>query len=110
MNTEIEVLNSAVDDWESLDQIFISVRFEYVPNVHNAASESDYSWRTRNPEATIAEIANTIRHLIQSGDLIARREDGTIVLSLSGDDVLDCWFRTSESGKQKLLTYSRLSH
>ena len=106
MNTEIEVLNAAADDWESLDQILLSIRFEFASDVQNPAAPNDSYWRDRNSGTTIGEIANTIRHLIQSGELIARREDGTNVVSLSGDDVLVCWFHASESGKQKLLSYT----
>lgn len=106
MDIDIEVLNAAADDWEALDQIFLSIRFECAPHVAYPAVECDYSLRTRRPETTLKEIANSIHRLWQSGDILAKRERGVDVASLTGGDVLECWFRTSQSGKQKLLAYA----
>ena len=103
MNTESEVLNAAVDDWESLDQLFVSIRFEFASQMLGPSIPNAVFWRDRNPSITLNEIARTIRDLVKASELQARREDGTIVTELTGDDVFECWFYTSEKGRQKLV-------
>jgi hypothetical protein len=95
---ESEVLDATADDWESLEQIFLSVRFEFISDTCDLSAPSTWQWRERNAGITLGEIAESITSLVQSGALRARREDNTDLLRLSGDDVLKCWFRNAKKG------------
>ena len=102
ITTDYEVLSAAADDWESLDQILLSVRFDFSNEHYDPSKPHVHYWRDRNPTVTLAEIVRELRRHLSNGDMIARREDGTMTTTLDGIEVVGAWFRTTESGLAKL--------
>lgn len=98
LTTECEVLSAAADDWESLDQIFLSARFEYDGDLSDPHEFGRHYWRDRNPTMTLAEIVKELRKLVDRGFMIARDQDGKIATSFDNLDVFQAWFRTTEDG------------
>lgn len=102
ITTDYEVLSAASDDWESLDQILLAVRFEFANEYYDSNKPAVHYWRDRNPTITLSEIVRELRQLVDRGDMIARTEDGTLTSTLDGIEVVGAWFRTTESGLAKL--------
>jgi ribulose bisphosphate carboxylase small subunit len=102
ITTNYEVLSAAADDWESLDQILLSVRFEFANEFYDPGKPTLHYWRDRNPAITLAEIAGELRKLVESGHMIARHHDGTLTTTLDDVDIVSAWFRTTETGLAKL--------
>lgn len=102
MTIESEVLSAAADDWESLERLYISIRFEFISDGYDPQIPETTCWRERNMDVTLAKIADTAMALVRTGQLQARRESGSFITILSGDDVLRCWFHTTEKGLSAL--------
>lgn len=102
INTECEVLSAAADDWESLDHIFLSARFEFASDLSDPSEPTRQYWRDRNPTLMLTEIVGELRKLVVSGLMIARDSDGKIFESLDQVDVFQAWFRTTEAGLEKM--------
>lgn len=102
VNTKWEVLSAAADDWESIDQILLSARFEFASNLSNPSEPALKYWRERNPTITLAEIVGELRKLVESGLMDARDRDGKIAKSLDNLDVFQAWFRTTEAGIEEM--------
>ncbi len=102
MTIEQEVLNAACDDWESLDQIFLSVRFEYVSELYNPEKPTSHCWRERNPSITLGEIVAAIQDLAKRRLMEVRREDRSSTTTVTCDDVVRGWSRTTELGRSTL--------
>ena len=102
ITTECEVLSAAADDWESLDHILLSARFEFASDLSDPSDPTRHYWRDRNPTLTLTEVVGELRKLVESGLMIARNHDGKIATSLDNLDVLQAWFRTTEAGLEKM--------
>jgi hypothetical protein len=96
-----EILDSTADDWENLEQIFLSdcfeaVRVDAAPRRHNALALN------RVQEAVLlSEIADRIASLTEAGMLAARHEEsGAPVSNLTDRSyVWRAWFRMTPAGK-----------
>lgn len=95
---DFEVLNAASDDWESIEQIFISVRFEFDSTNRDQDSTGVNVWRERNTGMALTEIAVAIDRMVKSGFLNARLESGAETNSALTDLAVPCWFKTTERG------------
>jgi hypothetical protein len=102
MTTEQEILNAASDDWESLDQIFLSVRFEFASEHYDSAKPHIHYWQDRNPSVTLAEIVETILRLVEARQLDVRREDRSSTTTIRPDDVIRSWFKVTDAGRLML--------
>lgn len=103
MTIEQEILNAAADDWESLEQIYRLVSLEFSADNYDPENPNSYYWRERQPPVLLANIADAVPCLVQSGLLTARREDGTVIMTMSGNDLWHCWFRVSDAGRAALI-------
>ena len=102
MTTDQEIINAASDDWESLDQIFISIRFEYASDIDCKRSPRAHYWRERNPGVTLSELIGSIQRLVRDGFLDVRLADRSAARSVEPEQVVGGWFRTTEAGRQSL--------
>jgi len=108
ITTDYEVLSAASDDWESLDQILLSVRFEFANEYYDPNKPHLHYWRDRNPTITLSVIVRELRRHVATGDMIARTEDGTMTTTLDGIEVVGAWFRTTESGLARLTEFNSM--
>ncbi len=99
MTIEQEVLDATCDDWESLDQILLSVRFEFASEHYNPDNANVHYWRDRNPSLTLAKIVSTIKTLVELGQLEARREDRCSTTTVNSEEVISGWFRITKAGR-----------
>lgn len=102
MNLDLEILNAASDDWESLDQLFLSVRLEFDSDSYNQADTASARWKERDPTILLSEMAKVIKRLVKNEELQARREDRSVAYECSGDDVLAGWFHISLKGRARI--------
>jgi hypothetical protein len=102
MTIEQEVLNATCDDWESLDQILLAVRFEFASEHYNPEQADIHYWRDRNPTVTLDEIVKTIKSLVQQGQMDARLADRTSTATISSEEVISSWFRITDAGRSVL--------
>lgn len=97
-----EILNATADDWENLEQIYLGVCFEYVPDKNPAgAAGNGYRYLRVKPTVLLEEVADRVRRLVETGLLTAvRDEDGRPVHSLSDlSYVWRAWFAMSPQGR-----------
>lgn len=97
-----EILNATSDGSESLDQVYLMVRFE----VHSQADESSgqltLSRRERNPSITLAEVVSTIIELARQGLLKVRTETCSDCQEPSCEDVVSGWMQLTPVGRRQL--------
>jgi hypothetical protein len=100
--TDWEILDATADDWESLEQIFLLVCFEYRDADSTVAAHSGGTYRRVQNAVLLEEIADRVRNLVDKGLLASRQgEDGRAVTNQ--DDlsyVWKAWFRMSPQGKE----------
>lgn len=102
MNLELEILNATADGWESLDQIYLSVCFEFDSDTYNATAPETARWKRRYSTFLLSEFVKTIQHLIHQQELHARWEDRSPGTMCSGDDILAGWFSMSQKGRERV--------
>jgi hypothetical protein len=95
---DYEVLNAASDDWESIEHIFISVRFDFDSTNRDHATQGANVWRERNNGITLSDVAAAIDRMVKRGLLIARLESGEVTNSALTDLAVPCWFKATERG------------
>lgn len=97
------VLNAAVDDFESLEQIYRSLCLEFSAEEYNASEPRSFYWREATSAPLLAEIAEAIRGLVAKSLLEARREDGSKVTTVDDLSIVwNGWFRTTDRGRESL--------
>ena len=99
---DYEVLDAASDDWESIEDIFLFVRFDLVTVQHERADGNAMYWRERNKEISLWDIARSIDRMVQSGRMFARLEDGTITPTPPKGLCTECWYKTTDAGRSEL--------
>ena len=103
MTLDQEILNATSDDWEALEQIYQSVCLDFSSENNEKDGPNSFYWRENGRGFLLSQVADSMKRLVSTGLLLARREDGNFVASVSGDDVWRCWFRVSEIGREELL-------
>jgi hypothetical protein len=102
MTVEQEVLNSACDDWENLEQIYRSIVFEFFEENYDPNDAQTYYWRDRQTGLTLASIIGCVVKLVETRMLDARTENGeeTIVVNIA--NIAEVWLKSSSSGMEYL--------
>jgi hypothetical protein len=96
---EREVLNATSDDFESLEQIYCSVCFEFSSEAYKPSDPTAFWFRNRPNSPSLAEIADAIKTLFEQGLLESRIEDGTWVSSLKDASLMwTGWFHATRKG------------
>jgi hypothetical protein len=82
---QLRILNSVSDDYENVEQIYLSINFEYCEND---------TWILAKDRVSLSEIADNIRYLVCQGLLIAKSEYG---IAATGDvvNLFNLWFHVS---------------
>ena len=98
-----QVLNAAVDDYESLEQIYRSLSLEFSAENYSPSDPRAFYWREAVSAASLAEIAGAISRLMAQGLLEARTEDGSNVTAIDDLSIVwNGWFHTTDRGRQSL--------
>ena len=102
MTIEQEVLNAACDDWENLEQMYRSIVFEFFSENYDPANAQTYCWRDRQSGFTLANIADCVARLVETGMLDARTEDGGEINNVKYESIMTIWFKSSTIGMEYL--------
>jgi hypothetical protein len=98
-----QVLNAAVDDYESLEQIYRSLALEFSAENYNPSDPTAFYWREAERAPSLAEIADAITRLTTQGLLEARTEVGSHVTAIDDPSIVwNGWFHTTDRGRQLL--------
>jgi hypothetical protein len=99
--TAWEILNATADDWESLEQIYHLVCFDFSPEQYESRDHGAYYLRPAQGAASLEEIAERITNLVEAGFLEVRPgESGPLASNLSDRSyVWRAWFRMTPSGR-----------
>ena len=100
--TDWEILDATADDWESLEQIFLLVCFEYSDADSAAAARRGGTYRRVQDAVLLEEIADRVRILLAKGLLTVRQGEGGRAVTEQDDlsYVWKGWFRMTPQGKE----------
>jgi hypothetical protein len=108
--TSWEIMDATADDWESLEQIYQTVCFEFSAENYEARDAGAYYLRPARAAVLLEEIADRIRDLVAAGLLAACWGDsGKPVTDL--DDlsyVWRAWFSMTPQGRSAWEAYDNL--
>jgi len=97
---ELQVLNTTSDDIENLEQIYRSLSLEFSSQHFRPDDPTAFYWRAAHDGPSLADIANSLRSLIEKGLLEVRTEDGRSTNSLTDLSVIwSAWFRATPAGR-----------
>ncbi len=91
------VLNATSDDFESLEQIYLSVCMEFSSENYRPDDSNAFYWRKASDAPLLADIADTIKKLFEMGLLEIRMdlyEPATSIVDSSY--VWRAWFRAKQ--------------
>ena len=100
--TAWEILNATADDWENLEQIFLSVCFEVMTIETEQPGHAEHCLRRVRETVLLAEIADRVRNLVVRGLLTAIDENEGRPIANPADltFVWKAWFRMTPEGKR----------
>jgi hypothetical protein len=96
------VLGCGGDDWEDLEQLYLSLSLEFSAERYDPSNPDAYYWRESHSGPRLSDIADTVLQLIREGLLSARSADGEEIRSIERDLSLvwKGWFRTTDAGRR----------
>jgi hypothetical protein len=97
---EWEILNAAADDVENLEQIYLSVRFEFV------GDGAIHVWRERETAVSLAELADAVRSLVERKLLLVRQDPAEPLSAGDLSYVWRSWFEPTPRGRDLWMAQS----
>ena len=71
---EFRILNETSDDAENLEQIYRALSLEFSADRYDPADPNSYYWREAADAASLADIANAVKSLVEGGLLVVRHD------------------------------------
>lgn len=91
---ETRVLDAMADDWEELEQIYISLSYELIDSEGASTLRPSYTFRRRQNALRLTDIANALRALLDKGKIVGRTENGDYVRDARDLSMIwRSWFR-----------------
>ena len=104
--TQMLILNSALDDWENLEQIYRSICLEFSPERYNPSDSNSFYWREATAHVPLSELVDELRSLVDHGLLSVRDPDSKVLPAEKSDAsyLWRGWFSTTPEGRSRLLS------